>query len=311
MVVPEAGQVERLSALAEQAPPGRRAAVSVHRDPQRPQRLRLVHRHPHVVLGGRVGPHVADVELLLQGLALVVGHVGHDHLGTRRDQAPDGRLAESAGPAHDHRRAATDLHRHYPLLRAAILVLENSILMNIAMILEMAASGGDRPAVTAGGRSLSAAGLLDLARAAAGRFRGYPAVLYLGANHLAYPVALFGAALAGVPFVPLNYRLAGQQLDGLRARHPGALVLGPADLDGLIDRGRGRRGGALRGPGRRSRRRSALHQRDHRRAQGGRAAAPAPARLRAEHGGVRVGRRRRRGPGRGAARTTWPGWPTC
>ena len=106
--------------------------------------------------------------------------------------------------------------------------------MNIAMILEMAASGGDRPAVTAGGRSLSAAGLLDLARAAAGRFRGYPAVLYLGANHLAYPVALFGAALAGVPFVPLNYRLAGQQLDGLRARHPGALVLGPADLDGLI-----------------------------------------------------------------------------
>jgi acyl-CoA synthetase (AMP-forming)/AMP-acid ligase II len=110
--------------------------------------------------------------------------------------------------------------------------------MNIAMILEMAASNGDRPAVTADGRSLSAARLLDLARAAASRFRDYPAVLYLGTSHLAYPVALFGAALAGVPFVPLNYRLGGQQLDGLLARHPGALVLGPGDLDQLCSPGR-------------------------------------------------------------------------
>ncbi len=102
--------------------------------------------------------------------------------------------------------------------------------MNIGMILEMAASAGDRPAVTADGNSLTAAGLLRLARTAAGRFQRYPAVLYLGANHLAYPVALFGAALAGVPFVPLNYRLGDQQLAGLRARHPGALVLRPAEV---------------------------------------------------------------------------------
>jgi acyl-CoA synthetase (AMP-forming)/AMP-acid ligase II len=107
--------------------------------------------------------------------------------------------------------------------------------MNIAMIAEMAASEGDRPAVTADGRSLTGAGLLRLARAAAGRFRRYPAVLYLGANHLAYPVALFGAALAGVPFVPLNYRLSEHQLAGLQARHPGALVLRPQDLDSLLD----------------------------------------------------------------------------
>ena len=109
--------------------------------------------------------------------------------------------------------------------------------MNIALIPEMAASAGDRPAVTAGGRSLTAAGLLGLAHAAAGRFRGCPAVLYLGANHLAYPVALFGAALAGVPFVPLNYRLGDQQRAGLTARHPGALVLAPSDLDALLDPG--------------------------------------------------------------------------
>ncbi len=104
------------------------------------------------------------------------------------------------------------------------------------MILEMAASAGDRLAVTADGRSLTASGLLRLAHAAAGRFQAYPAVLYLGASHLAYPVALFGAAQAGVPFVPLNYRLGDQQLAGLQARHPGALVLGTPDLDALLTR---------------------------------------------------------------------------
>ena len=107
--------------------------------------------------------------------------------------------------------------------------------MNIALILEMAASAGDRPVAVAGGRSLTAARLHRLAHAAAARFRGQPAVLYLGTSHLAYPVALFGAALAGVPFVPFNYRLGEQQLAGLRARHPGALLLRPSDIDALVD----------------------------------------------------------------------------
>ncbi|WP_327406557.1 long-chain fatty acid--CoA ligase [Streptomyces sp. NBC_01288] len=102
------------------------------------------------------------------------------------------------------------------------------------MILEMVASGGDRPVVTANGRSLTASDLLARARAAAHRFRGRPAVLYLSPSHLAYPVALFGAALAGIPFIPLNYRLGEHQLARLLARHPGALVLRPADLDALL-----------------------------------------------------------------------------
>ncbi|MEU5755895.1 AMP-binding protein [Streptomyces sp. NPDC047829] len=106
--------------------------------------------------------------------------------------------------------------------------------MNIAVILEMAASAEDRPAVTEGDRTLSAAELQRLAHHAAGRFRGRSAVLYLGANHLAYPVALFGSALAGVPFVPLNYRLSDQQLAALIERHPGAEVLNPSDVDGLL-----------------------------------------------------------------------------
>ncbi|MGW1027942.1 class I adenylate-forming enzyme family protein [Streptomyces sp. NPDC002577] len=99
----------------------------------------------------------------------------------------------------------------------------------------MAASGGERAAVTRDGGSLTAAELLGLARRAAGRFREAPAVLYRGVNHLAYPVALFGAALAGVPFVPLNYRLGNEQLEEIAGRHPGALVLGPDDCDALVD----------------------------------------------------------------------------
>lgn len=107
--------------------------------------------------------------------------------------------------------------------------------MNVCMILQMAASAGDRPVVTVDGRSLTAPELQRLARAAASRFRGHSAVLYLGANHLAYPVALFGAALAGVPFVPLNYRLGEQQLTALQERHPGAYVMHPEDLDDHLD----------------------------------------------------------------------------
>jgi len=107
--------------------------------------------------------------------------------------------------------------------------------MNITMILEMVASGGDRPVVTANGRSLTASELLARAHAAGHRFRGHPAVLYLSPNHLAYPIALFGAALAGVPFIPLNYRLGEHQLTRLLARHPGALVLRSGDLDALLD----------------------------------------------------------------------------
>ncbi|MBO2447639.1 acyl--CoA ligase [Actinomadura barringtoniae] len=106
--------------------------------------------------------------------------------------------------------------------------------MNITLILEMAASAGDRAVLKAGPRDLTAAELLRLAHAAAHRFRGHSAVLYVGPNDLAYPVALFGAALAGIPFVPLNYRLGAHQLTDLRGRHPGARVLLPADFEDLL-----------------------------------------------------------------------------
>lgn len=108
--------------------------------------------------------------------------------------------------------------------------------MNVSLIVEMAASvDPDRPVVTHGGRSLTAGRLLELARAAADRFRGRSAVLYLGTNHPAYAVALFGAARAGIPFVPLNYRLGARQLAALQVRHPGAAVITSGDLEGLLE----------------------------------------------------------------------------
>jgi acyl-CoA synthetase (AMP-forming)/AMP-acid ligase II len=101
--------------------------------------------------------------------------------------------------------------------------------MNINLILEMALAAGDRVAVAAPSGSLTVAELDAHARRAATRFRGADAVLYLAANHLAYPVALFGAALAGVPFVPLNYRLGGEQLSRLVQAHPSGYVLDDPD----------------------------------------------------------------------------------
>jgi acyl-CoA synthetase (AMP-forming)/AMP-acid ligase II len=53
----------------------------------------------------------------------------------------------------------------------------------------------------------------------------YASVIYAGENHATLPVALFAAAWAGVPFVPVNYRLEDRQLHSLIERYPSSLVL--------------------------------------------------------------------------------------
>ena len=53
----------------------------------------------------------------------------------------------------------------------------------------------------------------------------YASVIYVGENHSLLPVALFAAAWAGVPFVPVNYRLEDRQLHSLLERYPNSLVL--------------------------------------------------------------------------------------
>lgn len=105
--------------------------------------------------------------------------------------------------------------------------------MNLSLVLDMACSGhGDRVAVAAGDAAATYAELAAASRsvAAAVRRTAATAVVHLGTNGLSLPVCLFAAARAGVPFVPLNYRLAPQSLSVLLADHPGALLVhdGPA-----------------------------------------------------------------------------------
>lgn len=104
--------------------------------------------------------------------------------------------------------------------------------MNLLLLLEMAAAGRPGlPAVVGGGRSLTAEELQAAAWSAASRFAGLDAVAYVGTNGLGFPVALFGAAAAGVPFVPLNYRLGAAQLASqLEPLGRTALVLADAGL---------------------------------------------------------------------------------
>ncbi|MCW2914465.1 MAG: long-chain fatty acid--CoA ligase [Actinomycetia bacterium] len=102
--------------------------------------------------------------------------------------------------------------------------------MNIVTLLEMAAAGTpDRIAIGSrrSGCQLTYARLIDRARAGAAALRemGVPEVVCLGMNGDAFAVALFACAWAGVPLVPLNYRLGAEQLADLLSRHRDALVI--------------------------------------------------------------------------------------
>ncbi len=99
--------------------------------------------------------------------------------------------------------------------------------MNLLLLLDMAASGhGDRVAVQSGADRLTYEQLLGAAWAGAAMLpAGTTGVAYVGTNGLDFPVALFAAAAAEVPFIPLNYRLGAEQLGELLARYPGAHVV--------------------------------------------------------------------------------------
>jgi acyl-CoA synthetase (AMP-forming)/AMP-acid ligase II len=100
--------------------------------------------------------------------------------------------------------------------------------VNIMMLLEMAASGfGDRVAVGPRNGGLTYQELFDRAGAAADRFRAEAVehVAMVDVASEALPISLFGAAWAGLPFVPINYRLADEELRGLVSRvTPGTVV---------------------------------------------------------------------------------------
>jgi acyl-CoA synthetase (AMP-forming)/AMP-acid ligase II len=100
--------------------------------------------------------------------------------------------------------------------------------VNLMMLLEMARSTfGDRVALTSEGRSFTYADLYAAAGRAAARLRGREIAhaAYLDVASPAVPIGLFAGAWAGLPFVPLNYRLTDDALDALLERiRPAALV---------------------------------------------------------------------------------------
>jgi len=112
--------------------------------------------------------------------------------------------------------------------------------MNLMMLLEMAASGfGDRVAVVNEGERLTYADLFRAAGAAADAIAasGAKHAAILDVSSLALPIGLFGAAWAGVPFVPLNYRLTGAELERLLAQiEPAYLVTDAARARALRER---------------------------------------------------------------------------
>jgi len=106
--------------------------------------------------------------------------------------------------------------------------------VRLTLLLDMAADGfGDRVLVGRRSGGITAAELSrrSYSGAALLRERAADTLVYLDVNGPAFPVALFAAARAGVPLVPLNYRLGQRQLDGLLAKHPKALgIAGPGAL---------------------------------------------------------------------------------
>ena len=107
--------------------------------------------------------------------------------------------------------------------------------MNLALLLEMAADGaGDRVVVGSRAGGLTASELLVRAQRVATAFasKGITHVGFVDVNSDSVPVALFGAALAGLPFVPVNYRLTDDKLRSILERLvPGLVVVGPDFLD--------------------------------------------------------------------------------
>ncbi len=112
--------------------------------------------------------------------------------------------------------------------------------MNVAMLLQMAAEAcPDRRALTSAGRHYTYKQLYDGARAAAQLIRssGCAYASVLDTSSPAVPLALMGAAIAGVPYVPLNYRLTDLQLDALLSRiEPVFLIVDPPHAESCAAR---------------------------------------------------------------------------
>lgn len=102
--------------------------------------------------------------------------------------------------------------------------------MHLSLLLQMAADGmGDRIAMGSRDGGCTMEELAARARRAGHLFAGRHGdkIAMVDLNSDAVPVALFGAALAGKPFVPINYRLTDEQLRAIVARTaPSTVIVG-------------------------------------------------------------------------------------
>ena len=106
--------------------------------------------------------------------------------------------------------------------------------MNVMMLLEMASGAfPDRPAFTDGERDLTYtySELFEAARQRAGAIQaqGSSRMAKLDVSNLGTPLGLFSSAWAGVPYVPLNYRLTNEEIAALLQRVTPAYLVTSSD----------------------------------------------------------------------------------
>src|SRR3989454_4743561 len=108
--------------------------------------------------------------------------------------------------------------------------------VHLAMLLEMTADGlGDRVALGPREGGITMAELARRARRAGAFLASRPGerVTLVDLNSDAVPVLIFGAAFAGKPFVPVNYRLTDAELRAIVTRTaPATAIVG----DGIVER---------------------------------------------------------------------------
>jgi acyl-CoA synthetase (AMP-forming)/AMP-acid ligase II len=100
--------------------------------------------------------------------------------------------------------------------------------VNITTLLEMAADGfGDRIAIGSRDSGITYAELQERARLTGALVTGRkaPSLVAVDTNSEAVPIGLFAAAHAGVPYVPVNYRLADDKLQWILAEAAPALAV--------------------------------------------------------------------------------------
>lgn len=89
---------------------------------------------------------------------------------------------------------------------------------------------GDREAVKLNNDSITYSELNYMSKSVASLVKNNEKIGFLSENNLLMPAALFGAAIAGVEFVPLNYRLSKEQLNMQLKRISPAILFTDQDI---------------------------------------------------------------------------------